>query len=40
MAQWVNLLTTKRDVMGPIFRAEPILGLKGDVTQNNSQQRF
>ena len=40
MAQWVNLLTAKRDVMGPIFRAEPILGLKGDVTHDNSQQRF
>ena len=40
MGQWVNLLTAKRDVMGPIFGAEPILGLKGDVTHDNSQQRF
>ena len=39
-AEWVKLLTAKRDVMGPIFKAEPILGLKGDVTQDNSQQRF
>ena len=40
MAQWVNLLTAKRDVVGLIFRVEPILGLKGDVTHDNSQQRF
>ena len=39
-AEWVKLLTAKRDVMGPIFKAEPILGLKGDVKQDNSQQRF
>ena len=26
--------------MGPIFRAEPILGVEVDVTQDNLQQRF
>ena len=40
MAQWINLLTAKRDVVGLIFRVEPILGLKGNVTYDNSQQRF